>query len=124
MGEYEYLNFDDKTHTTINMAGLMRDDVLMKASANPKDFKTAMVPIYERILFQQLAQYTWGHLEADEKQHTPFIAFDPKPCDQVQPNDKSSLGQKVIFFLRAAQIQTLHITVIAIIFSTDIHGLI
>lgn len=91
-GKYEYSSADGKTQHTLSMATYMQEGQLMKASADPKDFLSAMVPVYERIMFQQLAQYTWAYLEVDSKKHTAYISFDNQPCEQVDPNDKTTLS--------------------------------
>ncbi|KAL9626701.1 MAG: hypothetical protein Q9164_007814, partial [Protoblastenia rupestris] len=91
-GSYTFTSADGKETTSITLANLMKDGDLMKDSGNASDFYTALVPTYQRVLFQQLALYTWQHLEVDDVQHVPFIAFDKKPCDQVDHSDDTSVG--------------------------------
>ncbi|MGI4812135.1 MAG: hypothetical protein ACRYGG_02150 [Janthinobacterium lividum] len=95
-GSYQYTSADGKTSHTIAMSDLMADGALMKEGGDPNDFYTALVPVYERILFQQLALFTWQNLEADSVTHLPFIAFDTTPCDQVDPTNSNSVGNSIL----------------------------
>lgn len=92
-GSYTYKSGDDDEQgTTISWASLMADGKLLQQQDNMTD---ALEIIYERMLYQQLAVYTWLNLESEEAGHIPFIAFDNQPCDQINKTNKSPL-EKVI----------------------------
>ena len=93
---------DGKVNKTIALRDQMKDGALMQQQSNPSGYYTALVPVYQRILFQQLALYTWQNLEhqntaASEvkgSQHMPFITFDNQPCDQIDSKTPGTLLNK------------------------------
>lgn len=90
-GSYSYSatgGDSDDDQTTISWTTLMANGSLLQQQDNTTD---ALEPVYERILYQQLAVYTWKNLEAGDNGHIPFITFDNKPCDQIDSSNKSSL---------------------------------
>ena len=82
-GNYTLASADGKHVTEVTMLDLMKGGALMQAPANKTTFFQHLVPNYERVMYQQLAVYTWQYLETDHVKHVPFIAFDNKPCDQI-----------------------------------------
>ena len=91
-GNYQFTSANGKASTSITMANLMKNGALLEQDNNPTDTYTALVPEFEKILFQQLALYTWENLEVDKVAHIPFIAFDPEPCGKVDPTNPKSLA--------------------------------
>lgn len=95
-GQYKYKSKNGKKEDTIKMVDLMSKGGLMEQSSSPKDLFTSLIPVYERIIFQQLAWFTWRNLEQDGK-HMPFIAFDKGPCNDVDHDSDDSLsGSEIV----------------------------
>ncbi len=101
-GSSSLTSADGKINTTITLEHQMKNGNLMQQQQDPTGFYTALIPVYQRILFQQLALYTWQNLEPQDKavlevnggQHIPFITFDNSPCDQVDPKTPGTLLNK------------------------------
>ncbi|KAL8826426.1 MAG: hypothetical protein Q9170_007407 [Blastenia crenularia] len=91
-GEFQHPTSDGKSSVDISLAGLMADGNAMTTDSDPHSHFTGLIPTYMRLFFQQLALITWQHLEADQKTHVPFIAFDKGPCDQVDPKQETSVA--------------------------------
>ena len=91
-GSYNYIA-GSGDENTISWASLMADGKLLQQQDNLTE---ALETVYERILYQQLAVYTWENLEPGGAGHIPFIAFDTKPCDQVNYSNKTSTLENVI----------------------------
>jgi len=91
-GSYSY-SAGEGNDKTISWASLMADGKLLQQQDNMTD---TLETVYERILFQQLAVYTWGNLEPGGVGHLPFIAFDDQPCDQVDLSNKTTSLEHVI----------------------------
>jgi len=87
-GSYSYSPGGDAQDKTISWSSLMADGKLLQQQDNMTE---ALETVYERILYQQLAIYTWQNLETGKNGHVPFIVFDTKPCDQFSPSNKTSL---------------------------------
>lgn len=87
-GSYSYSAGGNAKDKTISWSSLMANGKLLQQQDNMTE---ALESVYERILYQQLAVYTWRNLEAGDNGHVPFIAFDTKPCDQFLPSSKTSL---------------------------------
>ena len=83
---------DEKDQKSISWSTLMANGSLLQQEANTTD---ALEPVYERILYQQLAVYTWKTLEAGDEGHIPFIAFENQPCDQINATHKSPLDHVI-----------------------------
>ena len=90
-GTYKWTSSDGKKSADLSMSTMVSGGALLQASGDSTQFYTALVPVYERILFQQLALYTWQNMQNDDVIHTPFIAFDKGPCDKVDNGDSSTL---------------------------------
>ena len=90
-GTYQWTSSDGKKSTDINMVTLMKDGALLAESGDLSKDYTNIIPVFELILFQQLAFFTWTNLEKDNVVHTPYIVFDPMECDKVDSNDKNTL---------------------------------
>lgn len=84
-GSFTSTNSDGKTSHTIALRDLMKDGALMQQDPDPDTTQTAMIPQFQRVLFQQLAFFTWQNLQADRVKHMPFIAVAPNPCDRIGP---------------------------------------
>ena len=91
-GSYGYIS-SDGTKNMLSWSTLMANGSLLQQSDNTTD---ALQPVYERMLYQQLAVYTWQNLEAESTGHSPFIAFETKPCDQVDSSNKTASLEHVI----------------------------
>ena len=86
-GSYNYLS-GDRTQHTLSWSSLMANGSLLQQQDNGT---SALETVYERMLYQQLAVYTWKNLEDGKDGHIPFIAFDTQPCDQSpKPNKTAS----------------------------------
>jgi len=93
---------DGKVNKTVTLRDQMKDGALMQQQQDPTGYYTALIPVYQRILFQQLALFTWQNLEPQNKkalevdggQHMAFITFDNKPCDQVDSKTPGTLLNK------------------------------
>lgn len=92
---------DGKVNNTTTLRDQMKNGALMQQQSDPNGYYTALVPVYQRILFQQLVLFTWQNLEpqgnaleVDGSQHMAFITFDNKPCDQVDHKTPGTLLNK------------------------------
>lgn len=93
---------DSKINKTATLQDQMKDGALMQQQQDPNGYYTALIPIYQRVLFQQLALFTWQNLEpqdtavleVDGGQHMAFISFDNEPCDQVDSKTPGTLLNK------------------------------
>ena len=92
---------DGKVNKTISLRDQMKDGALMQQQPDPNGYYTALIPVYQRILFQQLALFTWQNLEpqgnqfeVDGSQHMAFITFDNNPCDQFDHKTPGTLLNK------------------------------
>lgn len=72
-GQYEWKSADGSNTTVYDMATMMANGSLMEQNGDPKKFIGALVPMYERILLQQLVTFTWTNLEVDGHAHVAFI---------------------------------------------------
>ena len=93
-GKYVYSESKGSPTQTITLEKFIENGSALFYSTNSTE---DMINKYKRFIFQQLAVHVWKNLasEADGEAHYPFIAFDPKPCDQVDPKDPGSL-EKII----------------------------
>ena len=90
---------DGKVNNTITLRDQMKNRASMQQQSDPNRYHTALVPVHQRILFQQLALFTWQNLEHQHtkaleingSQHMAFITFDNKPCDQVDHKTPGTL---------------------------------
>lgn len=86
-GSYTY-SAGEGSQNTISWTTLMEDGSLLQQQDNTTD---GLEATYERILYQQMAIYTWYNLETGSAGHVPFITFVNGPCDQISPLKNSSL---------------------------------
>ena len=82
-GSYDFVSQDGKQNTTITLQNKMKDGRLMQANGNISEGFVAMQPIFEVIMFQQLALYTWQNLQTADVQSIPYIVYDNVPCDKL-----------------------------------------
>ena len=93
---------DSNIKKTIALRDQMKDGALMQQQQDPNGYYTALLPQYQRILFQQLALYTWQNLELPSTKDYEvnggrsiiFITFDNKPCDQITTKTPGTLWNK------------------------------
>ena len=87
-GSYVYSPGDGSQQSaTITWSALMANGKLLQQQDNQTD---ALEQVYERLLYQQLAVYTWENLEEGSTGHMPFIAFENGPCNKNNSTDKKS----------------------------------
>ena len=85
-GSYDYLS-GDRTQHTLSWSSLMANGSLLQQQDNGT---SALETVYERMLYQQLAVYTWKNLEDGKAGHVPFVAFDTQPCETGAKLNKTS----------------------------------
>jgi len=66
---------------TINITDMFSNGAYMET--DPTANQDALTTLYEQLLFQQLAVFTWNNLQKDNHKHFPFIAFDNEPCESI-----------------------------------------
>ena len=89
-GKFSYKDKDEQDKT-IMLADFFQDGKSLESSHEDKDFYTKLVPDYTRIMYQQLAVFTWQELQQKDAV-VPFIAFDNSLCHDVDHSSEKSLA--------------------------------
>lgn len=82
---------DGKINNKVDLRDQMKDGALMIQQEDRSGYYDSLVPVYQRIMFQQLALYTWQNLITEDSahfgvvgsQHIAFITFDNTPCEHL-----------------------------------------
>ena len=96
-GQYIWQSSDGKSKLLKTMSDSLINGTYMVESQSNATFLANMIPKYERILLQPTVLFTWTNLQNDGLGHFPFIAFDNKPCAEVDPSDSNGLEQLLLY---------------------------